>query len=127
MPTFWLFAEQLVGNGNCEEEATDLEVSASYSSPGGESYCGEEWSYSLDLMDGNALDGELGKRLNQMIPIPVSVSLSSRSMPPFSLISLGHLKNEFNMVLHVNLKAFSTWAVALCYYAFYSMLELLLL
>ncbi|XP_022875343.1 uncharacterized protein LOC111393846 isoform X2 [Olea europaea var. sylvestris] len=58
------------GNGNCQEEPTDLEVSASYSSPGGESYCGEEWSHSLDQMDGNALDGELGKRLNQMVPIP---------------------------------------------------------
>lgn len=36
------------------------------------SYCGEEWSYPLELTDEYALDGEVGKRLNQMVPVPVS-------------------------------------------------------
>ncbi|XP_027085567.1 uncharacterized protein LOC113771813 isoform X1 [Coffea eugenioides] len=54
-------------NGN--EEETDLVTSSAYPTPGGESYSGE-WSYSTELMDENALDGELGRRLNQMVPIP---------------------------------------------------------
>ncbi|KAI3450598.1 hypothetical protein Pfo_007263 [Paulownia fortunei] len=58
------------GNDNQREEETDLEISAACSSPGDESYCGEEWSYSLELMDEYAFDGEVGKRLNQMNPIP---------------------------------------------------------
>ena len=58
-------------NGN--EEGTDLVTSSAYPTPGGESYSGE-WSYSTELMDENALDGELGRRLNQMVPIPVSVA-----------------------------------------------------
>lgn len=47
--------------------------SSSCSSPG-RNYCTAEWSYSLDLADEYALDGEVGKRLNQMVPVPVSVS-----------------------------------------------------
>ncbi|KAL0369632.1 UNVERIFIED_CONTAM: OVARIAN TUMOR DOMAIN-containing deubiquitinating enzyme 9 [Sesamum angustifolium] len=42
----------------------------SYVIDGDESYSGEDWSYSLELMDEHALDGEVGKRLNQMVPIP---------------------------------------------------------
>ncbi|XP_073066418.1 OVARIAN TUMOR DOMAIN-containing deubiquitinating enzyme 12-like [Primulina eburnea] len=48
----------------------NFEIEASSSSPGEETYCGEEWLYSLELMDGYSLDGEVGKRLNQMVPIP---------------------------------------------------------
>ncbi|KAL7209093.1 hypothetical protein ACSBR1_030776 [Camellia fascicularis] len=41
------------------------------SSPGVNSNYGEEWSYLLELTDEYALDGEVGKRLNQMVAIPV--------------------------------------------------------
>ncbi|KAL6967197.1 hypothetical protein U1Q18_032999 [Sarracenia purpurea var. burkii] len=58
------------GNPNGHEEADDTRPSSSCSSPGGKSNCGEEWSYSLELTDEYALDGEVGKRLNQMVPIP---------------------------------------------------------
>ncbi|KAL2239415.1 OTU domain-containing protein DDB_G0284757 [Sesamum indicum] len=58
------------GNDSLHEEETELGLSASCSSPGDESYSGEDWSYSLELMDEHALDGEVGKRLNQMVPIP---------------------------------------------------------
>ncbi|KAI8524096.1 hypothetical protein RHMOL_Rhmol13G0122800 [Rhododendron molle] len=51
-------------------EADDTRPSSSCSSPGEKLNCGEEWSYSLELADEYALDGEVGKRLNQMIPIP---------------------------------------------------------
>ncbi|XP_073312336.1 OVARIAN TUMOR DOMAIN-containing deubiquitinating enzyme 12-like [Primulina huaijiensis] len=61
---------EIEGNDNRREVETDLGVSASCSSPGEETYCGEEWLYSLELMDGYSLDGEVGKRLNQMVPIP---------------------------------------------------------
>lgn len=46
--------------------------SNSCSSPDENSYFGDDWSYSLELTDEYALDGEVGKRLNQMVPIPVS-------------------------------------------------------
>ncbi|KAL3653009.1 hypothetical protein CASFOL_002690 [Castilleja foliolosa] len=60
-------------NGNDEnqnEEETELGVSGSSSSPGDKIYSEGDWSYSLDLMDEYAFDGEVGKRLNQMVPIP---------------------------------------------------------
>lgn len=46
--------------------------SSSGSSPDENSYCVDDWSYSLELTDEYALDGEVGKRLTQMVPIPVS-------------------------------------------------------
>ncbi|KAK3226544.1 hypothetical protein Dsin_006406 [Dipteronia sinensis] len=49
-----------------EDEVDDTEPSCSYSSPGD----GEYDSYSLDLTDEYVLDGEVGKKLNEMIPIP---------------------------------------------------------
>ncbi|PIA32999.1 hypothetical protein AQUCO_04200028v1 [Aquilegia coerulea] len=52
------------------EDGEDMGPSSSCSSPGENPYNGEEWSYSLDLTDEFALDGEVGKRLNQMVPIP---------------------------------------------------------
>ncbi|XP_051152990.1 OVARIAN TUMOR DOMAIN-containing deubiquitinating enzyme 12-like [Andrographis paniculata] len=55
---------------NQHEEETDVGISASCSSTGDESYTGEEWSYFLELRDEHALDGEVGKRLNQMVPVP---------------------------------------------------------
>lgn len=70
-----LVVSTLVGNDNYHEKSTDLGISTSCSSPEGESYSGEEWLYSLELMDEYSLDGKVGKRLNQMVPIPVSLAL----------------------------------------------------
>uniref|UniRef100_A0A803KY89 ubiquitinyl hydrolase 1 n=1 Tax=Chenopodium quinoa TaxID=63459 RepID=A0A803KY89_CHEQI len=52
------------------QEADDTGHSSSCSSPGERSNDGEDYSYSLEFADESALDGELGKRLNQMIPVP---------------------------------------------------------
>ncbi|KAM7526193.1 hypothetical protein LguiA_016095 [Lonicera macranthoides] len=51
-------------------EADDMGPSSSCSSPGDRSYDGEEYSYTLEITDEPELDGEFGKRLNQMIPVP---------------------------------------------------------
>lgn len=48
--------------------------SSSCSSPEEVLYNGEEWSYSLELTDESGLDGEVEKRLYQMVPIPVSIT-----------------------------------------------------
>ncbi|KAH9660638.1 OTU domain-containing protein [Citrus sinensis] len=53
-----------------QEEADDTQPSSLCSSHEEESYCGEEWSYPQELTDEYALDGEVGKRLNQMVPVP---------------------------------------------------------
>ncbi|XP_051208013.1 OVARIAN TUMOR DOMAIN-containing deubiquitinating enzyme 12 [Lolium perenne] len=51
-----------------EEEADDTEPSSSSSSPGVNPY-GED--FTLELVDDSfEIDGEVGKRLNQMVPIP---------------------------------------------------------
>ncbi|KAH9660642.1 OTU domain-containing protein [Citrus sinensis] len=55
---------------NHSEEADDTQPSSLCSSHEEESYCGEEWSYPQELTDEYALDGEVGKRLNQMVPVP---------------------------------------------------------
>lgn len=51
-------------------ELDDSGPSSSCSSPEENFYCEEDWLYSLQLMDELAQDGELGKRLNQMVPVP---------------------------------------------------------
>ncbi|KAL7248075.1 hypothetical protein ACSBR2_002892 [Camellia fascicularis] len=56
--------------GQVEPESDDMGPSSSCSSPGNRSYDGEEYSYNLEITDESALDGEVGKRLNQMIPVP---------------------------------------------------------
>ncbi|GER39459.1 cysteine proteinases superfamily protein [Striga asiatica] len=48
-------------NENENEEVNDL---------GDEMYPEEDWSYLLELMDEYAFNGEVGKKLNQMVPIP---------------------------------------------------------
>ncbi|VFQ81501.1 unnamed protein product [Cuscuta campestris] len=58
------------GNANGEEETTDAGPSSSCSSPGEGSYSEEVWSYSIEPLDEYDLEGEVGKRLNQMVPIP---------------------------------------------------------
>ncbi|GAB4833626.1 hypothetical protein Ancab_031872 [Ancistrocladus abbreviatus] len=52
------------------EAVDDRGPSSSCSSPGEISYDDEDYSFCLELMDESALDGELGKRLNQMVPVP---------------------------------------------------------
>ncbi|CAK9158520.1 unnamed protein product [Ilex paraguariensis] len=59
------------GQDNGHDEEEDIRPSSSCSSPEDKSYCGQEWSYTLELTDEYALDSEVGKRLNQMVPIPV--------------------------------------------------------
>ncbi|KAK1290501.1 hypothetical protein QJS10_CPB18g01679 [Acorus calamus] len=57
------------GNDGGQEDTDDTELSSSCSSPEEKSYEGEAWS--LELTDEfSTLDGEVGKRLNQMVPIP---------------------------------------------------------
>ncbi|XP_010241857.1 PREDICTED: OTU domain-containing protein DDB_G0284757 isoform X2 [Nelumbo nucifera] len=52
-----------------QEDIDDAGASSSCSSPAEAPYDGEEW-YSLEITDESSLDGEVGKRLNQMVPIP---------------------------------------------------------
>ncbi|XP_077221732.1 OVARIAN TUMOR DOMAIN-containing deubiquitinating enzyme 12-like isoform X2 [Tasmannia lanceolata] len=57
--------------GSQEDDTDDMKSSSACSSPGEKSYDGEERSCSLELADDFfALDGEVGKRLNQMVPVP---------------------------------------------------------
>ncbi|KAG6631833.1 OVARIAN TUMOR DOMAIN-containing deubiquitinating enzyme 12-like isoform X1 [Carya illinoinensis] len=60
------------GSGHeCGQEEDDtMRPSTSCSSPDENSYCGDELSYSLELMDEYAFDGEVGKRLTLMVPVP---------------------------------------------------------
>ncbi|XP_074304763.1 OVARIAN TUMOR DOMAIN-containing deubiquitinating enzyme 12-like [Silene latifolia] len=48
----------------------DAGNSSSCSSPGDRSNDGEDYSYSLEFVNESSVDGELGKRLNQMVPVP---------------------------------------------------------
>lgn len=54
----------------CVEEVDSNEPSTSCSSTTELSYDGDDYSHYLELMDDSSLDGELGKRINQMIPVP---------------------------------------------------------
>ncbi|XAR59721.1 Ubiquitinyl hydrolase 1 [Bertholletia excelsa] len=56
------------GHPDSNEGVGDSGPCSSCSSPG--KHSGEDWSYSIELTDEYALDGEVGKRLNQMVPIP---------------------------------------------------------
>ncbi|XP_028052537.1 OTU domain-containing protein DDB_G0284757-like [Camellia sinensis] len=77
------------GHHNGHEETDDTGPSSSCSSPGGKSNCGEEWSYSLELMDEHAFDGEVGKRLNEMVPIP-HVPRTNGEIPSVDEATLDH-------------------------------------
>ncbi|KAL5987645.1 hypothetical protein ACLOJK_035395 [Asimina triloba] len=69
------------GQEGGQEDREDTEPSTSCSSPEEKSYDGEEWSYTLEIMDeSSALDGEVGKRLNQMVPVP-AIPASSIHVP----------------------------------------------
>ncbi|XP_042511395.1 OVARIAN TUMOR DOMAIN-containing deubiquitinating enzyme 12-like isoform X2 [Macadamia integrifolia] len=58
------------GHESGQEENDEIKPSSSCSSPEQKSYNGDDWSYSLELTDESVLDGEVGKRLNQMVPVP---------------------------------------------------------
>ncbi|XP_043704801.1 OVARIAN TUMOR DOMAIN-containing deubiquitinating enzyme 12-like isoform X1 [Telopea speciosissima] len=58
------------GHESGQEENNLVEPSSSCSSPEQKSYSGDDWYYSLELTDESVLDGEVGKRLNQMVPVP---------------------------------------------------------
>lgn len=51
-------------------ELDDLGPSSSCSSPEENFYCEEDLMYAFERTDELALDGEVGKRLNQMVPVP---------------------------------------------------------
>lgn len=46
--------------------------SSSYHNSVDNPFADESSSYSLEIMDESSLDGEVGKRLNQIVPVPVS-------------------------------------------------------
>jgi hypothetical protein len=61
----------LCADNECShEESDDAVPSSSCSSPAN----GEEYSYSPEFTDEDGLDDEVGKRLNQLIPIRVSLA-----------------------------------------------------
>lgn len=63
--------------------------SSSCSSPRENSHSAEDWSYSLELAEEYAFDGEVGKWLNEMVPIPVSaLKCQSRGTFGFYLIMM---------------------------------------
>lgn len=51
-------------------EANDVGPSSSCSSPGDRSYDGEEYTCTLEIQDEFEIDGEVGKRINQLSAIP---------------------------------------------------------
>ncbi|CAN4121524.1 unnamed protein product [Withania somnifera] len=51
-------------------EADDVGPSSSCSSPGDRSYDGEEYTYTLEIQNEFEIDGEVGKRINQLSAIP---------------------------------------------------------
>ncbi|KAF8397721.1 hypothetical protein HHK36_016643 [Tetracentron sinense] len=63
------------GHETSQEETDDMGSPRPCSSPEQNLYNGEECSYSLELIDESSLDGEVGKRLNQMVPVPDLQSL----------------------------------------------------
>ncbi|KAJ4979383.1 hypothetical protein NE237_010163 [Protea cynaroides] len=58
------------GLENRQEDTDDMGPSSLCSSPEQNSYNGDDCSYLLELTDESVLDGEVGKRLNQMVPVP---------------------------------------------------------
>lgn len=64
-------------NEGGDEEEDDREASSSCSSPEEKLYEEESWTWEL-TDDFSVLDGEVGKRLNQMVPIPVSLRILTK-------------------------------------------------
>lgn len=63
----------MTGHENKLQEKYGVGHSSSCSSPA-ESYDGEDLTYNLEITDESDLDGEVGKRLYEMIPVPVSIA-----------------------------------------------------
>lgn len=63
----------MTGHENDQQEKYDIGLSSSCSSPA-ESYDGDDHTYNLEITDESHLDGEVGKRLYEMIPVPVSIA-----------------------------------------------------
>lgn len=60
------------GHDGDPHETDVIRPSSSCSSPEDQLYDGEEFVHTLDITDEFEYDGEVGKRLNQMVPAPVS-------------------------------------------------------
>lgn len=52
-------------------------ISSSYHNAVDNPFVDECSSYSLEIIDESSLDGEVGKRLNQIVPVPVSIYVPS--------------------------------------------------
>ena len=63
-------------------------------------YCDEEWSSSLELMDEHAFDGEVGKRLNQMVSIPVSTAEKERDIFLYMWILIALVLSETRVLAY---------------------------
>ncbi|KAI6669405.1 hypothetical protein NL676_004290 [Syzygium grande] len=72
-----------------QEEAEAILHSSSCPSPDEEACCREDWPYSLELPDEYAYDGELGRRLNQMICVP-HVPKTNGEIPSVDEATLDH-------------------------------------
>ncbi|KAI4386065.1 hypothetical protein MLD38_004032 [Melastoma candidum] len=69
-PKTWNDGDCLGGYGSGQEDAEYISHSSSCPSPGEEAYCPEEWPCTWKIPDDYVSDGEVGKRLNQMICVP---------------------------------------------------------
>ncbi|CAI9268064.1 unnamed protein product [Lactuca saligna] len=58
------------GDESRVQETEEMGHSSSCSSPGNRSYDGDEYSYNLEITDESELDGEVGKRLTEIVPVP---------------------------------------------------------
>lgn len=63
---------QTVGHQTSQQDEGEWGIYSSSSCPGEKSFYGEAISCTPEIADEFILDGELGKRLNRMIPVPVS-------------------------------------------------------
>ncbi|XP_028756942.1 uncharacterized protein LOC114716168 isoform X3 [Neltuma alba] len=79
---------KFVGQESDQEDEDDGGPSSICSSSEKNSYCGDEWLYSWEEMD-ECADGEVGKRLNQMIPIP-HVPRTNGEIPSVDEATLDH-------------------------------------
>jgi hypothetical protein len=90
-----------VGFEQGEEEVDNTEPSSSSSSPGVNLY-GED--FTLELVDDSfEIDGEVGKRLNQMVPIPVSSHVLDH-------LARGSLLSEIQNIMMLTFQLFQSKA-----------------
>lgn len=95
-----------VGEESCKEEADDIDIQPSSlcGSPEESSYYGEGLSYPLELTDEYILDGEVGKRLNQMVPVPVSLATKKCCLYLLEMPSLVSLRKLLSFFLYACLE-----------------------